>query len=79
MRFSARDREDLELLAEEVDAMPLLRLEPRAVPRALDAQMQLATLPDVSHRVKPDRRAGDCGREQHDSAVLHNDSDHELL
>lgn len=53
MRYSARDRTDFKLLTEELDAMPLLPLEPTAIRRALAAQAQLAELVDVSHPVKP--------------------------
>jgi predicted nucleic acid-binding protein len=79
MRYSARDGADFKLLAEELDAMPLLTLEATAVRRSLDAQAQLAALPDVSHRVKPIDLLVAAVAEQHGSAVLHYDTDYELL
>ena len=79
MRYSARDATDFELLAEELDAMPLLPLEGTAVRRALGAQAQLAALPDVSHRVKPIDLLVAAVAEHHGSAVLHYDADYQLL
>jgi predicted nucleic acid-binding protein len=79
MRYSARDATDFELLAEELDAMPLLSLEGTAVRRSLEAQAQLAALPDVSHRVKPIDLLVAAVAEHHGSAVLHYDADYELL
>jgi predicted nucleic acid-binding protein len=79
MRNSARDGADFKLLAEELDAMPLLTLEARAVRRSLDAQAQLAALPDVSHRVKPIDLLVAAVAEHHGSAVFHYDADYQLL
>jgi hypothetical protein len=79
MRYSARDGSDFRLLAEELDAMPLLPLEPTAVRRSLAAQAQLAVLADVSHRVKPIDLLVAAVAEQHAAAVLHYDADYELL
>ena len=79
MRYSARDGADFRLLAEELDAMPLLPLESTAVRRSLAAQAQLAALPDVSHRVKPIDLLVAAVAEHHTAAVLHYDADYELL
>jgi predicted nucleic acid-binding protein len=79
MRYSARDGTDFKLLAEELDAIPLLSLEPAAIRRSLDAQVQLAALPDVSHRVKPIDLLVAAVAEHHHAAVLHYDADYELL
>ena len=79
MRYSARDGADLRLLAEELDAMPLLPLEPTAIRRSLAAQAELAALPDVSHRVKPIDLLVAAVAEHHAAAVLHYDADYELL
>ena len=79
MRYSARDATDFKLLAEELDAMPLLSLEASAIRRSLEAQAQLAALPDVSHRVKPIDLLVAAVAEHHSSAVLHYDTDYELL
>lgn len=79
MRYSARDATDFKLLAEELDAMPLLSLEATAVGRSLEAQAQLAALPDISHRVKPIDLLVAAVAEHHDSAVLHYDADYQLL
>jgi len=38
MRYSARDGSDFALLAEELDALPLLALDSHAIKRALQAQ-----------------------------------------
>ncbi|MGA9875691.1 MAG: PIN domain-containing protein [Solirubrobacteraceae bacterium] len=79
MRYSARDAEDFALLSEELGAMPLLSLDGRAVRRALEAQEQLAADDSVSHRVKPVdllvAGVADC----HRAAVLHYDSDYDLI
>jgi predicted nucleic acid-binding protein len=79
MLYSARDGSDYELLAEELAALPLLRLEPVAIARALAAQAQLAALPDVSHRVKPIDLLVAAVAEQHHRSVIHYDRDYELL
>jgi predicted nucleic acid-binding protein len=79
MRYSARDGSDFKLLAEELDALPLLELDSAAVRRSLNAQAQLAALPDVSHRVKPIDLLVAAVAERHDAAVLHYDADYELL
>jgi hypothetical protein len=79
MRYSARDAADFNLLAEELDAMPLLSLENTAVHRSLAAQAQLAALPNVSHRVKPIDLLVAAVAEYHGTAVLHYDADYQLL
>ena len=79
MRYSARDSADFKLLAEELDAMPLLSLEPSAIRRSLQVQAQLAALPGVSHRVKPIVLLVAAVVEHHRSAVFHYDADYELL
>lgn len=79
MRYSARDSTDFKLLAEELDAMPLLALERTAISRALAAQAQLAELAAVSHRVKPIDLLVAAAAEHHGVAVLHYDADYELL
>ena len=79
MRYSARDGADFTSLAEELDALELWHLDRTAVWRALDAQAQLAALPDVSHRVKPIDLLVAAVAAQHDAAVLHYDADYELL
>lgn len=79
MRYSARDGTDFKLLAEELDALPLLPLEATAVGRSLEAQAQLAALPDVSHRVKPIDLLVAAIAEHHSAAVLHYDGDYALL
>jgi len=79
MRYSARDGSDFALLAEELDALPLLALDSHAIKRALQAQAQLATVPGVSHRVKPIDLLVAGVAERHDVAVLHYDADYDLL
>ena len=79
MRYSARDGRDFELLAEELDAIPLLELDTTAIHRSLEAQAQLAARPDVSHRVKPIDLLVAAVAERHAAAVLHYDADYELL
>ena len=79
MRYSALDSADFKLLAEELDAMPLLPLEPTAIRRSLAAQAQLAELAEVSHRVKPIDLLVAAVAEHHSAAVLHYDADYELL
>lgn len=79
MRYSARDGHDFALLAEELDALPLLALDEAAILRALDAQAQLAADPAVSHRVQPVDLLVAAVAERHAAAVLHYDSDYELL
>jgi predicted nucleic acid-binding protein len=79
MRYSARDARDFALLAEELDALPLLELDNAASQRALEAQAQLAADPGVSHRVKPIDLLVAAVAEQHAVAVLHYDADYQLL
>lgn len=79
MRYSARDAEDFALLAEELDALPLLRLDQLAVTRAMDAQAQLAADRAVSHRVKPVDLLVAGVADRHGAAVLHYDSDYDLI
>jgi len=79
MRYSARDGSDFVLLAEELDALPLLALDSHAIHRALQAQAQLAAAPGVSHRVKPIDLLVAGVAERHDVAVLHYDADYDLL
>ncbi len=79
MRYSARDGGDFALLAEELDALPLLELDRAAIRRSLDAQAQLAARPEVSHRVKPIDLLVAAVAERHAAAVLHYDTDYELL
>ena len=79
MRYSARDGRDFALLAEELDALPLLELDRTAIRRSLDAQAQLAAQPDVSHRVKPIDLLVAAVAERHAAAVLHYDADYDLL
>jgi predicted nucleic acid-binding protein len=79
MRYSARDAGDFALLAEELDALPLLELDNAASQRALEAQAQLAADPGVSHRVKPIDLLVAAVAEQHAVAVLHYDADYQLL
>jgi predicted nucleic acid-binding protein len=76
---SARDARDFALLAEELDALPLLELDNPASRRALEAQAQLAVDPRVSHRVKPIDLLVAAVAERHDAAVLHYDADYDLL
>jgi predicted nucleic acid-binding protein len=59
--------------------MPLLTLEGPAIRRSLEAQAQLAALPDISHRVKPIDLLVAAVAEHHGSAVLHYDADYQLL
>jgi predicted nucleic acid-binding protein len=79
MRYSARDGADFKLLAEELGAVPLLSLEAAAIRRSLEAQAQLAALPDISHRVKPIDLLVAAVAEHYGSAVLHHDAAYELL
>ncbi len=79
MRYSARDGRDFVLLTEELDALPLLALDGRAIRRSLDAQAQLAALPGVSHRVTPIDLLMAAVAERHGVAVLHYDADYDLL
>jgi predicted nucleic acid-binding protein len=79
MRYSARDGRDFALLAEELDALPLLELDRTAICRSLDAQAQLAVQPDVSHRVKPIDLLVAAVAERHTAAVVHYDADYDLL
>lgn len=79
MRYSARDAEDFALLSEELDALPLLTLDGRAVRRALDAQQQLAAAAGVSHRVKPVDLLVAGVADRHRGAILHYDSDYDLI
>ncbi|MGH2834985.1 MAG: PIN domain-containing protein [Solirubrobacteraceae bacterium] len=79
MRYSARDADDFARLAEELDALPLLRLDESAVTRAVDAQAQLATDRAVSHRVKPVDLLVAGVADRHRVAILHYDSDYDLI
>ncbi len=79
MRYSARDAADFVLLAEELEAMPLLALDNTATRRALDAQAQLAADRRVSHRVKPIDLLVAGVADRHGAAVLHYDGDYDLI
>ncbi len=79
MRYSAREAKDFGMLAEELEALPLLTLDSAAVQRALDAQAQLAADRRVSHRVKPIDLLVAGVADRHGAAVLHYDSDYELI
>ncbi len=79
MRYSAREARDFAMLAEELEALPLLTLDDRALQRALDAQAQLAADRRVSHRVKPIDLLVAGVADRHGAAVLHYDSDYELI
>jgi len=79
MRYSARDGRDFALLAEELDALPLLELDQTAIRRSLDAQAQLAARPEVSHRVKPIDLLVAAVAERHAVAIVHYDADYDLL
>ena len=79
MRYSARDGEDFALLAEELEAMPLLKLDTAALQRALDAQAQLAADKRVSHRVKPIDLLVAGVADRHKAAILHYDGDYDLI
>jgi predicted nucleic acid-binding protein len=79
MRYSTRGAKDFGLLAEELEALPLLTLDGTAVQRALDAQAQLAADRRVSHRVKPIDLLVAGVADRHGAAVLHYDSDYDLI
>jgi predicted nucleic acid-binding protein len=79
MRYSARETKDFTMLAEELESLPLLTLDSVAVQRALDAQAQLAADRRVSHRVKPIDLLVAGVADRHGAAVLHYDSDYELI
>jgi predicted nucleic acid-binding protein len=79
MRYSARDAKDFALLAEELDALPLLALDRTAIERALQAQAQLAADRQVSHRVKPIDLLVAGVADRHGAAILHYDGDYDLI
>jgi predicted nucleic acid-binding protein len=79
MRYSARNAQDFALLAEELEALPLLALDGTAIQRALDAQAQLAADRRVSHRVKPIDLLVAGVADRHEAAVLHYDGDYDLI
>jgi hypothetical protein len=79
MRYSAREAKDFTMLAEELDALPLLTLDGAAIQRALDAQAQLAADRRVSHRVKPIDLLVAGVADRHGAAVLHYDGDYDVI
>jgi predicted nucleic acid-binding protein len=79
MRYDARDARVFALLAEELDALPLLELDNASSQRALAAQAQLAAAPDVSRRVKPIDLLVAAVAERYKAAVVHYDADYDLL
>ncbi|MGC2375192.1 MAG: PIN domain-containing protein [Solirubrobacteraceae bacterium] len=79
MRYFARNAEDFALLAEELDALPLLPLDGTAIQRALDAQAQMAADKRVSHRVKPIDLLVAGVADRHEAAILHYDGDYDLI
>jgi predicted nucleic acid-binding protein len=79
MRYSARDSDDFALLAEELEALPLLPLDGMAIQRSLDAQAQLAADKRVSHRVKPIDLLVAGVADRHEAAILHYDGDYDLI
>jgi hypothetical protein len=79
LRYSARDNEDFMSLAEELDALPLLSLDGMAIEGALQAQAQLAADRSVSHRVKPIDLLVAGVADRYEAAVLHYDSDYDLI
>lgn len=79
MRYSARDGDDFARLSEELDALPLLTLDARALTRAMDAQAQLAAAAGVSHRVKPVDLLVAGVADRHGAAIVHYDGDYDLI
>jgi hypothetical protein len=79
MRYSARDGGDFARLSDELDALPLLTLDARALARALGAQGQLAARPGVSHRVKPIDLLVAGVADRHGSAIVHYDGDYDTI
>lgn len=71
--------EALALLAEELAALPLLELDHAAIDGALQAQGKLATNRRISHRVKPVDLLVAAVADRHGAAVLHYDSDYDLI
>jgi predicted nucleic acid-binding protein len=79
MRYSARDGGEFALLAEELAALPLLELDHAAIDGALQAQGKLAANRRISHRVKPVDLLVAAVADRHGAAVLHYDSDYDLI
>jgi predicted nucleic acid-binding protein len=53
MRYSARDGDGFEQLAQRLDALAHTSLTAEAAAQALSAQAELAATKGISHRVKP--------------------------
>jgi predicted nucleic acid-binding protein len=79
MRYSVRDGGEFALLAEELGALPLLELDHAAIDGALQAQAKLAANRRISHRVKPVDLLVAAVADRHGAAVLHYDSDYDLI
>lgn len=77
--YSAIDADAFRARQEELAALPLLRLDERAVARALAAQADLADAAGVSHRVKPSDLLVAAVADVHEADVVHYDRDYDVL
>lgn len=79
MRYSARDEEGFELLAERLDALAHVPLTADAAKRALNAQAELASAKGISHRVKPVDLLIAATAAEAGIGVLHYDRDYDTI
>ena len=77
MRYSARD--EFAEIARELDALPQAPLTADAATAAVVAQAELASLPDVSHRVKPVDLLIASAAAAAGIGVLHHDHDYDTI
>lgn len=77
--YAAKDAGAFGARQQELAALPLLRLDDRAVSRALAAQADLARARGVSHRVKPIDLLVAAVADVHEADVVHYDHDYDIL
>ncbi len=77
--YSARGGDDYFRLAERLTALPRVTSGPATLRRALEAQVELARAPDVSHRVKPIDLLVSVIAHEHALGVLHYDHDYDTI
>lgn len=79
MRYSARDAEQFEAIASELDALNHAPLTAKAAQSALTAQAELARAPGISHRVKPVDLLIAAAAAAANVGVLHYDRDYDTI
>jgi predicted nucleic acid-binding protein len=79
MRYSARDGEQFEAIATELDALEHAPLTAQAARSAVTAQAELAAAKGISHRVKPVDLLIAAAADAASIGVLHYDHDYDTI